>query len=166
MRKSIFVSLALLTIMVLIPVAWAEEESGGVSQDAYSTEQRGANISYDFEKDDIMATQDENNWHVGKKQAEGGTGKDREISVLFFNGQEAWVKPGFVITSFRLINQNEVKVGQRVLYTDSPATDWNDGTIRKARFFKGKITTIGKMHRNIIEVNGTEVRWDQQVLIW
>ncbi len=122
-------------------------------------------ISYQFEAGDILATPDDSSWYVGKIMSEGGKGKDREIQVLFANGEEAWVKPAYVKKSVAMIKRNELKIGAVVFFTTQLPYDYHNNSIRFTTFTKGRITSVGKLHRDVITVNSNEVNWKTQVII-
>jgi hypothetical protein len=167
MKRNVLIVFFLFFILALATSGYGQEdEDKGMPLDTYSTEQSGANVSLSFEPDDVLATSDGDYWYVGKIQTVGGEGKDKEINILFSDGEEKWVKPTYVIKKFRLINQNELKVGQRVLYTTQNPDSWRNNSIRHADFMKGKITSIGKLHRNVVTINAQEVSWNTRVLIW
>ncbi len=122
-------------------------------------------VSYEFEQGDVLATTDDELWQIGKIMEEGGKGKDRELKVLFANGEEAWVKPAYVKKSVSMIKRNELRVGSAVFYTTSQPGDFTNHSIRFVSFRKGKITSIGKLHRDVITVNSDEVNWKTQVVM-
>jgi len=121
-------------------------------------------ISYEFEPGDILATTDDSDWRVGKVMKEGGQGKDREIQVLFANGEESWVKPAYVKKSVSLIKRNELRVGASVFYSTQAPYDYHNNSIRFTTFYKGRITSVGKLHRDVVTVNSDEVNWKTQVI--
>ncbi|HPL63102.1 MAG TPA: hypothetical protein PK587_04970 [Syntrophales bacterium] len=118
-----------------------------------------------FEPDDVMATSNGEEWQAAKILASAGTGGREMHHVLFADGEEAWVAREYVIRSFRPVRQNELTVGQRVLFTIEDPEEWPDRSIRYAYFSKGKITGLGK-GKGPVSVNSYEVEWDKQVLIW
>jgi len=101
---------ALLFVSVLSYSETITEQDGGQADDT-------PRISYEFEPGDVLATRDEGTWNVGKVMKEGGQGKDREIQILFANGEEAWVKPVNVKKTVALIKRNELRVGTSVFFT-------------------------------------------------
>jgi len=133
------------------------EQNGGQSDDT-------PRISYEFEAGDVIASRDEESWYVGKVMKEGGQGKDREIQILFANGEEAWVKPVNVKKSVTLIKRNELRIGAGVFFTTQDPSDFHNQSIRFTTFYKGKITSIGKLHRDVVTVNSTELNWKTQIL--
>lgn len=122
-------------------------------------------VSFEFEQGDVLATTDDDFWAVGKIMEEGGKGKDREFKVLFANGEESWVKPSYVKKSVSMIKRNELRVGNAVFYTTTEPGDFRNHSIRFVSFRKGKITSIGKLHRDVITVNSDEVNWKTQVVM-
>jgi hypothetical protein len=122
-------------------------------------------ISFEFEQGDVLATTDDDFWRIAKIMEEGGKGKDREIKVLFADGEEQWVKPAYVKKSVSMIKRNELRVGATVFYTRSEPAEFRNHSIRFASFQKGKITSIGKLHRDVITVNSDEVNWKKQVIV-
>ncbi len=166
MRKLMLIFvMALVMVMVFFTgFTIADEEEKTI--DAYSSGETGEISQFQFEADDVLGSKDGDWWMAAKIQTSGGEGKDKEVNLLFANGEEAWVKPVYVSKTFRLIQQSELKVGQRVFYTTSNPDDWPNKSIRFASFQKGKITSIGKLHRNIVQVGTQELRWDKQILIY
>ena len=122
-------------------------------------------VSFEFEPGDVIASQDDDYWSIGKVLNEGGKGKDREIQVLFANGEEAWVKPSNVKKDVAMVKRSDLRIGQSVFFTIQPSSDFHNNSIRFASFQKGKITSIGKLHRDVITVNSNEINWKTQVVM-
>jgi formylmethanofuran dehydrogenase subunit B len=74
------------------------------------------------------------------------------------------VKPVNVKKSVSLIKRNELRVGSSVFYTTNDPGSFHNNSIRFTTFWKGKITSVGKLHRDIITVNSYEVNWKTQVV--
>lgn len=162
MKKLLLVVFPVVAAVLLVSIfSYSEtvtEQDSGQSDDT-------PRISYEFEAGDIIATRDDDSWNVGKIMKEGGQGKDREIQVLFANGEEAWVKPSNVKKSIALIKRNELRVGTGVFFTTQDPGDFHNHSIRFTTFYRGKITSIGKLHRDVITVNSTELNWKTQVIM-
>ena len=161
MKKMLLIVFPVVSALILASVlSYSEtvtEQDGGQSDDS-------PRISYEFEAGDILASRDDESWNVGKIMKEGGQGKDREIQVLFANGEEAWVKPVNLKKEVTLVKRNELRVGSSVFYTTTEPSSFHNNSIRFTTFWKGKITSVGKLHRDIITVNSYEVNWKTQVL--
>lgn len=155
MKKILFVLLPFTLFLSASMISYPQEEGSD----------ENPTISYEFEKGDVLASRDDETWNVGKVTNEGGQGKDREFQILFANGEEAWVKPANMKKYVSMIKREELRVGNSVFYTTSTPGDFHNHSIRFATFWKGKITSVGKLHRDVITVNSDEVNWKTQVLM-
>ena len=160
MKKILFFVFPVVAVFLLFTVL---TYSDTISDDGNESED-SPRISYEFEPGDCLASPDEEYWKIGKILKEGGKGKDREIQVLFADGDEAWVKPAYVKKSITMIKRSDLRIGQSVFYTTTEPSDYHNSSIRFATFYLGKITSIGKLHRDIITVNAHELNWKTQVL--
>ncbi|MFB3925605.1 MAG: tudor domain-containing protein [Syntrophales bacterium] len=164
MWKVILLTLLFMVVSALNPCVMSGEGNETLKARAYP-DGKGA-VSYQFEPDDVLASEDGEEWQAAKILTTAAEGRYTGIRVLFSDGNEAWVRPDDIIRNFRLIDRSELKVGQRVLYSINEPEDWDNASIRFAYFNKGKITSLEKLHRNVIVVNSSEVKWDRQVLVW
>lgn len=163
MKKRMF-TIMLLLVIFFAQGLYAQEE--GKNPEGSLRGGKAPAVSCKFEPDDVIATEDNHEYYVGKVLSVSGTGQDTEMNILFADGNELWIKSANVIKKFRLINKKDIKVGQQVLYTTTKPENFQNESIRYAMFVKGKITSKSKLNRNLIMVNADEVRWDQQVIIW
>ena len=123
-------------------------------------------VSFTFEADDILATEDNFSYYVGKIDGVEGHGKKKVMHIIFADGHEAWVKPERVIEKFHPMGKDDATLNRQVLFTTQQPETFENGSIRFTSFSKGTITSIDELGRKFVTVNGDEVRWDQQVLIW
>lgn len=161
MKKKMLFGVLVLAFVVVVSNGWLSKSYSQSDTEADDTPV----ISFEFEQGDVLATTDDEWWAVGKIMEEGGKGKDREIKVLFANGEEAWVKPAYVKKNVSMIKRNELRVGIAVFFTTEDPADFRNNSIRFASFRKGKITSVGKLHRDVITVNSDEVNWKKQVVM-
>lgn len=155
MKFLVFMLSVLVSMLFVAGLIWAQDEEGDATQSVNK---------YEFEQGDVIASQDGDYWYVGKIMETGGTGRDREFKVLFANGEEAWVAPSKVKKNPAMIRRDDLKIGRQVFYTTQDSSDFNNNSIRYTTFNSGKITSIGKLHRNIIAIGTNEVKWNEQVI--
>ncbi len=161
MKKILFFVFPIVAVFLLFTVLTYSDtitDEGNDSEDS-------PRISYEFEPGDILASQDDDYWSIGKVLNEGGKGKDREIQVLFANGEEAWVKPNNVKKDIAMIKRSDLRIGQSVFYTTQTPGDFHNNSIRFASFQRGKITSVGKLHRDVVTVNAHELNWKTQLIM-
>ncbi|MDD5167484.1 MAG: hypothetical protein PHN75_01605 [Syntrophales bacterium] len=123
-------------------------------------------ISFDIEAGDVLATEDNATYYVGKIEEVSGKDKNKELHILFADGHEAWLKPDRIIEKCHMITKGELKLDQEVLFTTQIPETFQNGSIRFTAFSKGTIKNIDEIESKLVTVNADEVRWDQQVLTW
>ena len=55
--------------------------------------------------------------------------------------------------------------GDKRVFYDTGPSDFHNSSIRFTNFEKGKITSVGKLHRDVVTVNSSEVNWKTQVIM-
>ncbi len=166
MKKMTLIALlcaALISMVFASKLIWAQDEF--TASDQGQSEQAQSANKFVFEPGDVLASENGSDWNVGKVMEQGGSGKDLEYKILFANGTEAWVSPKHLKKNIAMIKRQELTVGRAVFYTTQPSYDFHNESIRFTTFSQGKITSIGKLHRDVVTVNSDELKWKEQVII-